>query len=158
MRSLSDTIARLKAAKGKFPLAGAAAQPSRLSPLGDFGANPGALQGYCYVPQRLPADAPPVVVLHSCTQTAAGYDNIEHRCRPSQTCGEMPRMITRSYGDYEAPSESGSSGSGANGSISGNSFFSRSQSPNLAGFTAHSMEARRLRAHSIQALRSRALA
>lgn len=75
MRSLSDTIARLKAAKGKFPLAGVAAQPSRLSPLGDFGANPGALQGYCYVPQRLPADAPLVVVLHGCTQTAAGYDN-----------------------------------------------------------------------------------
>lgn len=75
MRSLSDTIVRLNAAKGKFPLAGAAVQLSRLSPLGGFGPNPGELQGYCYVPRRLPTGAPLVVVLHGCTQTAAGYDN-----------------------------------------------------------------------------------
>ncbi|TCR65684.1 PHB depolymerase family esterase [Bosea sp. BK604] len=75
MRNISDTIARLKAAKGKFPLSGAAARPSRLSPLGEFGGNPGALRAYSYIPERLPEHAPLVVVLHGCTQTAGGYDH-----------------------------------------------------------------------------------
>lgn len=37
-------------------------------------ANPGALAMRIFVPAGLPAGAPLVVVLHGCTQTAAGYD------------------------------------------------------------------------------------
>lgn len=37
-------------------------------------ANPGALRMRMFVPPGLAADAPLVVVLHGCTQTAAGYD------------------------------------------------------------------------------------
>lgn len=47
---------------------------SRLTPLTGFGTNPGALLGHAYIPDDLPAMAPLVVVLHGCTQTAAGYD------------------------------------------------------------------------------------
>jgi poly(hydroxyalkanoate) depolymerase family esterase len=72
MRNLSDTIARL-AARNVMPQ-GSAPVATRLSPLPDFGSNPGQLKGWCYVPEALPAGAPLVVVLHGCTQTAAGYD------------------------------------------------------------------------------------
>jgi poly(hydroxyalkanoate) depolymerase family esterase len=40
----------------------------------DPGPNPGALRMFSYVPSRLAADPALVVVLHGCTQTAAGYD------------------------------------------------------------------------------------
>nr|WP_206079127.1 PHB depolymerase family esterase [Mesorhizobium camelthorni] len=43
--------------------------------MGDFGSNPGALRARIYVPDDLPEAAPLVVVLHGCTQTAAGYDD-----------------------------------------------------------------------------------
>ncbi len=77
------------------------------------------------------------------------------------------RAIVRCVDDYERATQR------VMGSTSGKSFFSRNQSPNLPGFTARSMEARRLRAqsnmrlvsgssigaaHLIQALRSRAFA
>jgi poly(hydroxyalkanoate) depolymerase family esterase len=39
-----------------------------------FGPNPGELRMFSYVPARLAADPALVVVLHGCTQTAAGYD------------------------------------------------------------------------------------
>jgi poly(hydroxyalkanoate) depolymerase family esterase len=38
-----------------------------------FGANPGALRMFRYVPDGLPAGRPVVVALHGCTQNAAGY-------------------------------------------------------------------------------------
>ncbi|HET9141885.1 PHB depolymerase family esterase [Actinophytocola sp.] len=38
-----------------------------------FGANPGALRMFRYVPDALPAGRPVVVALHGCGQTAAGY-------------------------------------------------------------------------------------
>ena len=49
----------------------------RLMPFSGFGANPGALKAYSYAPpgEALPRHAPLVVVLHGCTQTAAGYDH-----------------------------------------------------------------------------------
>ena len=74
MRNIADTIARLKALQGKLPSAAAPIQPSRLSSLRWDGSNPGTLRAYSYVPERLPTRAPLVVVLHGCTQTAAGYD------------------------------------------------------------------------------------
>ncbi|MGQ4485593.1 PHB depolymerase family esterase [Streptomyces sp. SAS_281] len=38
-----------------------------------FGSNPGNLQMYAYTPAGLPANAPVVVALHGCTQTANAY-------------------------------------------------------------------------------------
>jgi len=38
-----------------------------------FGSNPGNLAMYLYRPDALPAGAPVVVLLHGCTQNAAGY-------------------------------------------------------------------------------------
>ena len=40
-----------------------------------FGSNPGNLRMFSYLPARLEADPALVVVLHGCTQTAAGYDH-----------------------------------------------------------------------------------
>ena len=71
MPSLSETIARLSAARG---MGRAAACPTRLSELTLSGSNPGALKAYTYLPDGLPPNAPLVVVLHGCTQTAADYD------------------------------------------------------------------------------------
>ncbi len=39
-----------------------------------FGANPGDLKMWTHIPEELPENAPLVVLLHGCTQTAAGYD------------------------------------------------------------------------------------
>ncbi|TXI73831.1 MAG: PHB depolymerase family esterase, partial [Dokdonella sp.] len=49
-------------------------QESRLREVSGFGSNPGELRMYSYVPERLPANAPLVVVLHGCTQSAASYN------------------------------------------------------------------------------------
>jgi feruloyl esterase len=45
-----------------------------LTAVADFGPNPGALDMYEYVPADLPANAPLVVVLHGCTQTASAME------------------------------------------------------------------------------------
>jgi poly(hydroxyalkanoate) depolymerase family esterase len=73
VRSLSDTISRLAAFRAA---PGTTDNPvsDRLTDLLDFGSNPGALRGKTYIPEDLPRNAPLVVVLHGCTQTAAGYD------------------------------------------------------------------------------------
>ncbi len=39
-----------------------------------FGSNPGALTMYKYVPASLPANAPLVVAMHGCAQSASNYD------------------------------------------------------------------------------------
>lgn len=77
MRKISDTIARLAAlhARSAGELSGAESGQNRLRPLNEFGFNPGALKGSYYVPKNLPDSCPLVVVLHGCTQTAAGYDH-----------------------------------------------------------------------------------
>jgi poly(3-hydroxybutyrate) depolymerase len=51
--------------------ASAAAGP--LVAVSSFGNNPGALAMYSYTPANLPANAPLVVALHGCTQTANDY-------------------------------------------------------------------------------------
>ena len=44
-----------------------------LTQVGSFGMNPGNLLMYAYAPQNMPANAPLVVALHGCTQTASDY-------------------------------------------------------------------------------------
>lgn len=76
MRKISDTIARLEKLRGlqnAHPTSFAPAD--RLSTLGKFGSNPGALLARYYLPADLPNAAPLVVVLHGCTQSPAGYDH-----------------------------------------------------------------------------------
>jgi len=48
--------------------------PSRLTEVNGFGTNPGNLRMFTYAPPELPASPALVVVLHGCTQSAAGYD------------------------------------------------------------------------------------
>lgn len=60
--------------RGRMGLA-ARHHPDNLSDLTLFGSNPGALRARFYVPEGLPSGAALVVVLHGCTQTAAGYDH-----------------------------------------------------------------------------------
>jgi poly(hydroxyalkanoate) depolymerase family esterase len=45
-----------------------------LTQVSGFGSNPGALAMYKYVPSGLPANAPLVVALHGCAQSASNYD------------------------------------------------------------------------------------
>ncbi|HUG45376.1 MAG TPA: PHB depolymerase family esterase [Sphingomicrobium sp.] len=72
MRLLSDTLARLKRLPRGLPQS--APTSTRLEPFDNFGANPGQLNAWLYVPENVAAGAPLVVVLHGCTQNAAGYD------------------------------------------------------------------------------------
>ena len=87
MGRLADTIARLAALRAQQGQGGAAAGvPSRLIALGNFGSNPGALKAHRHVPERTGRNAPLVVVLHGCTQTAAEYD---HRSGWSRLADEL---------------------------------------------------------------------
>ena len=56
---------------GASPLGGG----DRLATFTDFAPNPGALAAHAYVPDDLEPGAALVVVLHGCTQNAAGYDH-----------------------------------------------------------------------------------
>lgn len=76
--SLSQTIARLKRGREAFAsshlhAASPTAGSGRLQDLDGF-ENPGNLRGLCYVPDGLRQPAALLVVLHGCTQNAAGYD------------------------------------------------------------------------------------
>ncbi|GAO39534.1 hypothetical protein SCH01S_33_00210 [Sphingomonas changbaiensis NBRC 104936] len=74
MRSLNDTLTRLSALRSASPGPPGIASQDRLTDLPAFGSNPGALRGRFYVPELRRSSAPLVVVLHGCTQDAAGYD------------------------------------------------------------------------------------
>ena len=77
MRKMSDTIARLAALRTRQRAYSPDVVSSRrLSTLGNFGSNPGALQARLYLPDNRSEGMPLVVVLHGCTQTAAGYDHM----------------------------------------------------------------------------------
>jgi poly(hydroxyalkanoate) depolymerase family esterase len=83
--SLRKTIASLVRNRGRWEkllraarrarAPGAGAVPSRLQEVHGFGSNPGNLRMFSYLPARLEAIPALVVVLHGCTQTAAGYDH-----------------------------------------------------------------------------------
>ncbi len=73
MQSISDTIERLRklrSAHGSAPVF-----DDRLTDLGPFGSNRGALEAKIHIPKSLMPRAPLVVVLHGCTQTASVYDH-----------------------------------------------------------------------------------
>lgn len=74
-RSLGTTLSGLKqlAEAGRAASAFTVPGPGRLTELADFGANPGNLRCWSFVP-KADGPLPLVVVLHGCTQTAAGYD------------------------------------------------------------------------------------
>lgn len=74
MRSLNDTLTRLAALRGRPNFAPRATSADRLTDLGEFGSNPGALRARFYVPDTAQDGAALVVVLHGCTQDAACYD------------------------------------------------------------------------------------
>jgi poly(hydroxyalkanoate) depolymerase family esterase len=67
---MSETIAALRRARPSVT----EGWQDRLSELGDFGANPGNLEGFYYIPEGVAEPAPLVLVLHGCTQSAASYD------------------------------------------------------------------------------------
>lgn len=72
--SIADNIAFFNRLPKMADFAGASAS-SPLQQVHDFGANPGDLAMWCYVPNDLPPNSPLVVVLHGCTQTATAFDH-----------------------------------------------------------------------------------
>ncbi|WP_026621550.1 PHB depolymerase family esterase [Ensifer sp. WSM1721] len=86
MRSLSDTLerlARFRNAKGGHTTAAT----SKLSRLQRFGPNPGALEAWYHVPGGLTEAPALVVVLHGCTQNAAGFDHASGWSKLAQDFG-----------------------------------------------------------------------
>ncbi len=74
MRNLGDTVSRLAERRALLGSGFGATGTVALSDLRDFGSNPGELRAKYFVPQGLADDAPLVVVLHGCGQSAAEYD------------------------------------------------------------------------------------
>lgn len=77
LKNTIDFLAHMRKMNGFSGLdhgGGDAATSSPLTETLDFGANPGHLRMLSFVPEGLSRRIPLVVVLHGCTQTAAGYD------------------------------------------------------------------------------------
>lgn len=72
-RAASTAVLGLLAATLSTTAAQPAAAAGGLQQVTGFGSNPGNLQMYEYTPAGLPANAPLVVALHGCTQTADAY-------------------------------------------------------------------------------------
>jgi poly(hydroxyalkanoate) depolymerase family esterase len=88
MRDFGKAMARIQDLRRKFeslietardkaghPVEAPAQRSGRLQELTAFGANPGDLRMFVYVPARLLRPAPLVVALHGCSQSAAEYDH-----------------------------------------------------------------------------------
>jgi feruloyl esterase len=73
MRLRRHLVAASVAAAIAVVAAPAPALAAGLDQVASFGSNPGNLIMYTYRPDGLPANAPAVVLLHGCTQNAAGY-------------------------------------------------------------------------------------
>lgn len=82
MAGLRETMGDLRRLRRGWGEALAAAQPqarpaaagTRLQLVTEFGPNPGNLRMFAFAPDELPPSPALVVVLHGCTQNAAGYD------------------------------------------------------------------------------------
>ena len=74
MRNLTDTLGRISAWRAMQTQAYEPPDTGRLQSFNDFGDNPGALHAYEFVPANLGREAPLVVVLHGCLQSASAYD------------------------------------------------------------------------------------
>src|ERR1700691_3005158 len=72
--------------KSASPLPPSGDKANRLRKLTAFGSNPGNLRMVVYEPERLPRNAPLVVALHGCGQSAAEYD---HGSGWSQLAGRL---------------------------------------------------------------------
>ncbi len=46
---------------------------AQLTPVSNFGSDPGNLNMYTYIPSNMPSNAPVVLVLHGCSQSASSY-------------------------------------------------------------------------------------
>jgi poly(hydroxyalkanoate) depolymerase family esterase len=87
-----------------------AANAATMKAVSSFGANPGALAMYEYVPDNLPTGRPLVVVLHGCTQSAssmvnAGWNKLadEHQFTviyPQQQSANNPVTCFNWAGEY----------------------------------------------------------
>ena len=80
MSQLGSVVQRLVSGRAHFermrvqqPFAGRSRLAIDLDECRDFGSNPGGLRMFMHVPSGLPPEAPLVVVLHGCGQTAADY-------------------------------------------------------------------------------------
>jgi poly(hydroxyalkanoate) depolymerase family esterase len=73
MPGLSDVLRRL--AEQRADIETGPQAPSRLRRVDAFGANPGRLRMFDYAPPTRATRPALVVVLHGCTQSAAGYDH-----------------------------------------------------------------------------------
>jgi poly(hydroxyalkanoate) depolymerase family esterase len=60
---------------GPEPTAATSQAVAALTPITGFGANPGNLLMYAYVPKSAPANAPLVLALHGCTEGATDYED-----------------------------------------------------------------------------------
>ena len=100
---------------------------SALAPVASFGPNPGALAAHEYVPDGLPDNAPLVVVLHGCTQTApamaqsAGWNALADAHKfavlyPEQQTANNPARCFNWAGEYGDPANM-TRGMGENASI-----------------------------------------
>ncbi|CAN5907087.1 PHB depolymerase family esterase [soil metagenome] len=75
-RTLSSAFIKRVFFVAATPLLILSATPAlALTTVTGFGSNPGALNMYKHVPAGMPANAPLVVALHGCTQTAAAYES-----------------------------------------------------------------------------------
>ncbi len=95
---------------------------AHLDEVADFGENPGNLRLLAYVPERLPAKPPLVVVLHGCGQTAAGYDIGTGwsqlaaargfiLCLPEQRSGNNPNTCFNWFQERDTSRDLGEAGS-----------------------------------------------
>lgn len=76
LRKRASTVGAFVAALGLVCTGVGGAAPeakAELTPVDNFGDNPGALAMYSYVPDDLPQGAPLVVAMHGCTQSAQDY-------------------------------------------------------------------------------------
>lgn len=75
MRNLADTIRRLNLNRNPTGAGADAGLNTRLRRFSQCSRNPGQLQAWHFIPSNFKPGSPLVVVLHGCTQTAAGYDH-----------------------------------------------------------------------------------